>query len=397
MANPSNRGIGTGTAQIFDTSNVDNAINRLADIKFRKDAINAQGRAKAEEEKAGAVAELQGQFKDYDTNKLMLADVPEFQLKVQNINKKYDGNWGKILKGDPALANQYRSDIDEVKRFIARSVDSKPKAQAHLKQIEGNPLYSDEYKASYVERATSPNYNFDEDSRNGNLARDVARPDFMNNISGLFVGDGNELYDKKQVSYTGKDGKVYAEESKVWKPEEDAFAKFKTTIGSDIETMTDINLQYRDLPEEDRIKAAYDDYKQSSEVYQKDITSKAAPEDDSKSGFGFGNGKFNFALRSIPVRGEGKGKRGDVDVITIGKTSGGPLSPITVNGKTGVVSEISKGRDGKWIVTRAITKESISGDITLTGETVTEPINSTMSSHLESTYGVSDIDELSNQ
>ena len=201
MANPSNRGIGTGTAQIFDTSNVDNAINRLADIKFRKDAMYGEGQAKQQAKEEAAIAELRGEFKDYDTTKLRLPDVPVFQEKKNNILKKYDGQWGKILNGDPQLANEYRRDMDDIKRLIAKSVDTKVKAQKHMDEIKGNPLYSEDYVRNYEQKYTQPEYVYDEDLRAGNLSRDQIRPDFMNNLSGLFVDEGQELYDINKMRY----------------------------------------------------------------------------------------------------------------------------------------------------------------------------------------------------
>lgn len=355
MANPSNRGIGTGSAQIFDTSRIDDAMNRLAGIKANKDAMYAEGQEKARQQKDKAIAELQGQFADYDTNKLLLADVPEFQLKVQNINNKYDGKWGDILKGDPQLANQYRADLDEVKRFIARSVDAKPKAQQHLKEITGNPLYSENYKKSYIERATAPGYNFDEDLRNGLLSRDTVRPDYINNLGSLFQGKGSELYDEKDISTVGKDGRMYAEKSKVWKSDDEAFPKFKTTVGSDIEAMTDINLKYSNLPQEERMKAAYDDYKQSTEIAKKEITFKAAPEDKD------GEGKDPYAGISVAPY-EFKGEKG----FNLGGAKG--LQPTNFsyqegdkeNVVFGTPSEVYKGKDGEYRV-RIVSKKETFG------------------------------------
>jgi len=278
MANPTNTGIGTGSAQIFDTSNVDNAISNLANIKFKKDAMYGEGQAKQQAKKQAELAEIQGEFKDFDRTKLRLSDYDLFTEKKNNLLKKYDGQWGKVLNGDPKLANEYRRDVDDIHRLISRSVDTKGKVIEHLKLIEGNPLYSKAYVDKFKIMATTPDWNFEEALRNGELGRDQIRPDFMNNLSGLFVDNGQELYDVTKNEIPLGNGQTSVIDSKQWKPDEEAFPKFKATIGIDPEMLTDINIKYADieLPEE-RIKAAYDHYKISTEQNEefKKITGSA--------------------------------------------------------------------------------------------------------------------------
>jgi len=266
MANPTNTGIGTGSAQIFDTSNVDNAISNLANIKFKKDAMYGEGQAKQQAKKQAELAEIQGEFKDFDRTKLRLSDYDLFTEKKNNLLKKYDEQWGKILNGDPKLANEYRRDVDDIHRLISRSVDTKGKVIEHLKLIEGNPLYSKAYVDKFKIMATTPDWNFEEALRNGELGRDQIRPDFMNNLSGLFVDKGQELYDVTKNEIPLGNGQTSTIEAKQWKPDAEAFNKFKATVGIDPEMLTDINIKYADieLPEE-RVKAAYDHYKISTE------------------------------------------------------------------------------------------------------------------------------------
>ena len=405
MGVPSNKGINTGSAQVYDISRTGAAFDKFFSDKNKKSEAQRKAGEAAKLKKDAAIKELSGEYSDYDVNKLQISDVDAFQAMISDLHKKYDGEWGGILNNDPEVSNAYRNDIANIKKFAATSIDSKPQAQDFAKEIAGNPLYSDEFQENFSKNYGTPGFDFNRELSEGNLKRDVARGDFYKNMNSLFVNKGDELYNEVDKSYTGKDGSFHSEKTKSWKTDDEAFPKFKETVGRDVEMMSDININYANLPEEERINAAYKDFKNASEISERKTVDRAAKPDDSGdvNGDGLGkSGKYDFAIRNEgskidPLDDESKIENvPDSDIITISKKSGSALAPFPYKGTVGIVSEIVKTKKGGWEVVFNVTKDD-HGTTTFTGETKTLPVDRTMESHLESEYGIKDLESFSNK
>lgn len=298
-------GIGVGSAQIFDTSRVDRAMYNAFDVMNRKKALSDKEKKQQEEAEKIAINEIEGKYDKFDPKTVRSRDVPVIMNAMGELNKRYSGNWQKVLQGDPEWANNYAKDIASINNLIGVSSEAKPLQKKYMDEINANPLISEEKKKEALESLTGVGLDINDWVNQGWTVRDEERPDFYNNINSLFVGDDDVLYDKIQTGTSGDYGGT-KKDIKKWKDDSEAFPIFKNAVEGDAEMLTDINVKYSNLstPEE-KIQAAYEDYKQTTlDEWDKSVrTSKRPPKDT-----GAGDKTEDFSLTTFSSSaGEGIG------------------------------------------------------------------------------------------
>mgnify|MGYP003648461158 CR=1 FL=1 len=394
MANPGNKGAGTGTAVLKDYS----GLNRATSDFFKGYKADAE-KAKAKKDAASAakgkaLAELRGDFGDYDTSKMRESDKDAAVAMNEDSMSKFSGHWGDILNGDPEWSNLYREEMNKNKIFISNSVESKQEMKDLYSTInEPDSGYSPEKKKQMEEYMLATGSTM-KGMKDGNLyAQDVVVGEPLKRMDAAFLDSGTELYTVKKGSYINKNNEKVAYDKQNWKPDSEALPIFKSTISNIPRMMNDLEIMYPGEDLDSQVQKFYDKYKESREVVRNNYDRGRAPVESKSNGNGWGDkrDKYDFAVREIDTsisEADPLVEKEDSEAITIGKKSGSPLTPITVNGTVGVVSEIKKDGKGNWVVVRNITKDDLQGNYTFTGETVTDRLDEKMAAHLESEYGI---------
>ena len=398
--NPTSEGLHTGTAVVNDFSVINSAVGGLFKTYTKKKNDEALRREQAEAVRNKALGELKGDYGKYDTSKMRESD-KEMAVKMNEEGRKeFEGHWGDVLNGDPYWGNKYRETMQAQKIFISNSVESKGEMKTlYSAIIAPDSGYSPKKVQQMEDYMLATGSTVDDMKKRGLYAPDTIVGDPLSRVDDAFKANGDELYKIESKSYQGADGMFSAGDTKKWLTDKEALPKFKATVGANPRLMSDMEIKYPGVPVEEQFQMFYDEYKASRETVKDDRDFKAAKKDNSTSSDDGGkSSKYDFAVRSRKENAVGakRGEKVDIDVITIGKKSGSALTPITVNGRTGVVSEIRKHKNGRWYVTRNITKTDL-GTITQTGETITEPVGNTMAAHLESEYDITDIEAFSKE
>ena len=441
MANPTSKGVGTGTAVVTDYTGLNNTTANF--FKGLNATRTAEGikREKAEARRRKAEEQLEGKLGEYDPSKVREADRELLLQKYNAIKEKYAGRYGEILQGDPALANEYNSDMAMLKNFTYNSADSKDKFQKQYDaMIAPDSGFSQDKQQQAKEYMMAEGSTLEGMKELGLFTPDTVVGDVFGKMDNLFLDSGKELYKSSEGSYINGKGQAVRYDKQNWLPDNEALPIFKTTITSNPELMQDLNIMYPEMETGEKIQKFYDDYKESREITKNDYDVGRTPSDSDAGDGGFGDkrDKFNFASRENdssvkPFKErleEELGERQDNEskddyrarakkirnklikesksldsdlfssekggVITVAKKSGSALSPVTIDGKVGVISEMKKKNNGQWVVVRNITRDDLNGNVTVTGETVTDPVDDTISAHLESEYGISNVDDFYN-
>ncbi len=149
MANPGNKGVGTGTAVLFDPTQINKSTAKVFDDIGQ---AYKEKRARGDVEKAKrskAEAEAEGRLGEYDPTKLRISDADPAKNMYLAIKKKYAGHYGDVLKGSPEWANAYAEDIANFKNFVAKSASTKSEMQdLYGKVTEVDSGYSPERQAA---------------------------------------------------------------------------------------------------------------------------------------------------------------------------------------------------------------------------------------------------------
>jgi hypothetical protein len=411
MGNPTSKGVGSGTAVIHDNSLLTDTMaetfrNIRGDVKENK-----KKKAAAESNRQKALGELSGAFGDYDTSKMREADKEAAVKMNEDGYKMFDGNWDKVLNGDPYWSNLYREQMNKQKIFISNSVESKGEMKDLYATInEPDSGYSPEKKKQMEEYMLTTGSTMKDMKERGLYARDLAREGHVKNLKTALE---DSFFEKGAYMKKNSDGSSYSKEKNVIMDDSQTLPLFKSYVDSNAEVLQDMVVAFpivegaKGYDEDGTISNAEDQYKAyhdvTKDLMRPDLSkvkiTEATDKDTSGDGFGDKRDKYDFAIRSEESnkRGGRRGESTDLDVITIGKKSGSALSPITANGKVGVVAEARKNSKGDWEIVRSITKDDLSGNITVTGETVIDPLDKNMQAHLESEYGIKDLNEFAKQ
>lgn len=287
MANPKSSGIGTGAAQVYDYSRIDRAMENAFNVVNRKKEKAQDRQDKLDDEKRKAIAQMQGEFGEYDTIKMKRADVQPLIEMIAESNKELDGNWDKVYNGDPYYSNLYKQQTMLHKKFIGDSMDAKTKFQDLIKMAgEPDSGYSEDRYNQLLEVSTQPGTTWDTAVNEGITSRDQIIGNIFEKVDGAFLDADTALYDEVQKKYTAPDGSSSYRKEKKWLPDNEAKVKFSKTVQASPELMTDMNIKYGDLPEEEKLDAFYNDYKESR-IDEKSVTDYSAAQiDDSDSGSG---------------------------------------------------------------------------------------------------------------
>ena len=331
--NPQSRGIGTGAAQVYDYSRIDNAMNNAMNVVNRKKERQADKEDAEQKEKDLALKKLRSDFK-YDTSKIKDVDRAVVEEKVKNLNASMDGNWESVLNGDPKYSNMYRELTSEIKNYIADSADAKKEELAlYNKAKEPNSGYSAEAVKNLENLWTTPGITPSMLREQGAYNRDTIIGNIFGKVDDAFHNENTALYKEIDTSYTDSKGGYNKQSGKKWLPDEEALPKFKKTVLGTPEIMQDMNIKYGELPEEERFEAFYNDYKTSRIDEQMSKSSGAAQERDS-GGDSDSGGKWNLSS----VYDEKKGK----NVVSIA-SSGSTGKPYMMYGGT------FRSPDGKMV------------------------------------------------
>lgn len=433
MANPTNKGVGTGSAALYDYSVLNTATDKF--FKGLGDNIDKKKleKAKSDAKQKKINDQLAGKLGDYDPTKLRVADQDKAFGMYQGVKNKWNGRYGEISK-DPQLANEYAEDMAKVKTFMGNSANSvKGFADQFVAINLVDSGFSKEKKKEAVAYFESEGATVDEAKKLGFWTRDMVTGDTLGKMDAAFANKGDVLYKMSQGSGPNALGQIVSHDIKTWLPDAEAIPKFKATITPEI--MQDMDIMYPGLTYDEQVVKFYDKFKESRETKKRDFDAGKVP--DAKdggggNGYGFGNDKFNFGSATIDLKNYSKDKKEIirkkllVDIAAINKKNlsksdkkiaiskmkkemadnakaytkvittskdGSTLPPITIKGVTGVVSEFGKRADGRWVMVRAVTKDENGVDITSRGDTQTDYIDKTLAAHLESTYNIGDLDE----
>lgn len=126
------RGIGTGTAQIFDTSQSQRAFERGQGIQAKKRQQDAAARKKAVDD---AIAEVQSLL---DEDVWETRDRATYQQAYNDLMSQYEGRWQEVYS-DPQVYSELISGVGKVKNLGRRSVEHKELVQPFVKSTYSNP------------------------------------------------------------------------------------------------------------------------------------------------------------------------------------------------------------------------------------------------------------------
>jgi hypothetical protein len=355
--NPTSKGIGTGSAQVFDYSRIDRAMANMFDTIGKKDAAAA---LKADEQQAKdekAIAELSGKLGDYDVNNLRTVDVDSAVKMTNDSLKKYNGHWKEILNGDPKWSNMYNEDIGNIKKFMAGSINSKEQFKKLYESADSlDSGYSDERKKSIKEYYLKPGATYEEAVELGLTSQDTIVGNPLSRVDDAFRASGDELYDFVNKAYTAADGSNSTRREKVWKEDSEAIPAFKSTIASSTRLMSDMNIKYPNMSFDDQVKAFYDEYKSSRQLETKDNSYRAAQIDNSSNSTG---GKPKFELAPF-----GAGKKGDItyaEGFKFSKTSNTAIQPFEVSTGKGTATSVKSILPSSLIYNKSSDKWELHG------------------------------------
>ena len=450
MKNPTNKGVGTGTAVVrnYDTLNsaTSNFFKGLGDkvdkdnLKKEKDAIKKQA----------MVDQLSGKLGEYDPTKMRIAD-KDIALEMYNgIVNKYRGKYGEMLGGNPALTNEYNNDIARMKIFISDSASSVAGFAAERKAVFASDSgYSPEKQAEVMDYITSPESTMDGYNKLGLGTRDQVIGFPLNDMADKFQDKQSVFYAKvndRASQTTGASGEI----SRTWIGDAEGLVLFKNALEGSPKQLANMNIMYKNLPVEERPEAFFQDFKthlknneienipggtrartpgdkktygrnevlgsmrvgtadyssgEDIELENKEVTEKYKELARSFANKNSNNYIPNVQDREAAQRELVKQRNAEVAennsnpsvwALTFSKSSdaGGDLSPFTFGGKTHVISEIKKKKNGEfWMTSYAYKNEASRIDPNIIGEIKYTKVNNTLKSHFEDKLNIYDIDK----
>lgn len=239
MANPTNAGIGTGAAQVIDTSRLDRAMYNAFET------INAKNAASDEEKKAKqaklekAAAELRGENK-FDTSHIRVQEYDAITKAARDLTTEFQGQWQDMANGGVAY-NAYRVKADAINKMIAESADMKVAQVQMFTDIQSNELMSDAKKSASLKMITAVGANPDVIRQSGYLNRDEVRADYNLNIKKQFP-ELDVFYNMDSGGYTNAEGGGNTFEYKKIILDSEAIPKFKESLGK--EEILDISIKF---------------------------------------------------------------------------------------------------------------------------------------------------------
>ncbi len=419
MANPVSKGIGTGAAQVYDYSRIDNAMNNAFRSMAAKDAAAEAKKEAKEAAKRKAEAKLRGDLK-FDTSKIKDVDKDVVKNMVQTAFSEMDGHWEDINNGDPEWTNNYIELTSGIKNYISSSANEKVKEDNLFKTMNAgsDTGYSEDAKNKLIEAMATPGFFAGQFNDSGLSRRDQVIGNPYTKVDAAFEKGSDVLYKDKDYSVPNAQGGQTTVEGKEWLPDDEAFPKFMSNVMSTPELVNDVRIQYGNPGEdvtEDQVRDFYNDYKSTrqKEWEKTRITKDTAEEPTSK----YKKGGITDPAYFKESKGEG---------FKISPTTGTQLKPIDIilartkdlPERIAIMRPSAIWKDfknGQWYI-RGVSSASIAdlekkfGGMTkeereglsfddwketqAKGQFVNEPITSNVLASLKTTYGLGDLDEI---
>jgi hypothetical protein len=286
MANPVSKGIGTGAAQVYDYSRIDNAMNNAFQMISNKQERADKAKADKEAAKKKAEAKLRGEWK-FDTTLIRDADIDVVTEMVNGGFNELNDHWEDIINGDPEWTNKFNSMSTNIKNYIANSKKSKEQKDMLLKEWGDGSLtgHSKDQINRFIETDTIPGYFISDMQKDGFYNRDQVVGNPFTKVDKVFLDNTDSLYETVDKTYKTAQGVFTSTKRKTWKDDSEAFPKFMTTVENTPELMNDIRILYGNPGEdvtEDQIRQFYNDYKESRINEWEKTAGGAAPEKEEK-------------------------------------------------------------------------------------------------------------------
>jgi hypothetical protein len=340
MAKPVSKGIGTGAAQVYDYSRIDNAMNQAFNrINLRTQREEAT-KAARQQKRDDAIRSLRGEFGKFDSSKVKEVDKEVIREMVKSGYDQLQGHFEDIHNGDPEWTSKYMDIIGGIKDYISNSADTKTWEENRQKEMEKGG-YSESKFEELADNRNTPGRFINDQMKDGVHKRDQIIGDLWTKIDA--ASEENVMYNMNKSDTTLADGTRVVKDSKVWKDDSEAFPTFLANVKSSHQLMNDINIMYSHLPEDERYRKAFDDYKvaRKNEIFS-DTYEEASEDKEGKTQFSWWNSKT-----WLPGAFEEKGL-GDETVtkFTVAKrTTGEPFKIKSAN-----VKEVMKKGEGGELV-----------------------------------------------
>jgi len=167
MSIPVSSGIGTGAAQVYDTSRSYNAMGKVLDANAdlmeyqnKMAALKKRDEQEAKERDYTKIAALQKAAEvDYGNMKPVYVDLTK--AEAQAFKDKYAGKYEQILNNNPEIVNEYYKDLANLKANVSKRVESWEQQKEIIKRLTGEN--QSKYKGSQLALAEAMGLDTDTD------------------------------------------------------------------------------------------------------------------------------------------------------------------------------------------------------------------------------------------
>jgi hypothetical protein len=355
MSNERNTGLGTGSAQVFDYSGINRAIAKNFDIVRARKAAEEEEAKKKKTATEKAMDKIRGKVDSIDVSKVRREEREYIRNLKTELDKKYSGQYEKIVNQDPKITNEFRDDLAKIENAIFYSIDAKEKETEILRTVNNNELISPERKQEIFEKVHTPGWNPSDPEVPTYFIRTEVRDGFDKNLKDL-MPNMDAFYKKEvDISHTNADGSYSKTTKKEWLDSDEAFEVFKDVVTADPEMLLDISLVFggEGKTADEQFKEAYDRFEKLNKVEEYSRDTKEAPlTDEQKSG----RTRTGYGIDIIGL------EDGGTRAVVLDKNGKPPYlkKTVTINGKKialegGVVDLVKKGN--QYIATVNVTKD----------------------------------------
>lgn len=407
MSIPVSSGIGTGAAQIYDTSRSYNAMGKVLDANAdlmeyqnKMAALKKRDEQEAKERDYTKIAALQKAAEvDYGNMKPVYVDLTK--AEAQAFKDKYAGKYEQILNNNPEIVNEYYKDLANLKANVSKRVESWEQQKEIIARITKNP---EKYKNSQIalgeELYLNPDTDMSKYQSSFGEKLQIGNPfdDAAQTYEALF-------YKPKTSVETDKG--IYANTGNVYEDEQVSLAEFKKQLAANpelkvrmyaaLEDDADIEKDSRGVPtiagQEQLLQKSYKLTKALLPESKEIVNTTKEQKDDSSGRTPFDNYRFE------PFT-SGKNK-GFVVANTKGSINPIEISIVNKDGSkstiSGVPAEIYKDAKGKMRTRFTKMKKAINDrneESFVAGETVDVEIGDkgSFAAKVKGTYGQNPFD-----
>jgi len=258
MSIPVSSGIGTGAAQIYDTSRSYNTMGKVLDASAglmeyqqKMAALKKREEQEAKDRDYTKIAALQKLSEvDYGNMKPVYADLT--LKESEEFRNKYAGRYKEILSGDPTVTNEFYKDLNILKSNVAKRVESWGQQKEIISRITKDPA---NYKNSQIALAEDLYLNPDVDISKYQSAfgqkLNIGNPfsDAAATYKNIFYKDKSSI--KTDEGTYENIGDVFEDEKRSlaeWKNQLTANPELKVRMFTALEDFDDIEKDSRGVP-----------------------------------------------------------------------------------------------------------------------------------------------------